>query len=100
MVHEKWEDVVFTVSGSFVLASCFASIYLIYKHLRNWTQPREQKYIVRLLLMVPIYSFDSWMSLRFRQAAVYLDLVRDSYEAYVLYCFFALLVAYIEGKKN
>ena len=50
--------------------------------------------------MVPIYSIDSWMSLRFRDAAIYLDVIRDSYESYVLYCFFMLLVTYIEGEDD
>jgi len=49
--------------------------------------------------MVPIYSVDSWLSLRFRSVAIYLDVIRDCYEAYVLYCFFALLVAYVEGEE-
>jgi len=100
MVHERWEDIVFTVSGAFALAASLSSMYLIYKHLRNWTQPREQRLIVRLMLMVPIYSTDSWLSLRFRQASVYLDVARDCYEAYALYCFFSLLVAYIESEDE
>ncbi|KAN0022670.1 hypothetical protein ACTFIU_004871 [Dictyostelium citrinum] len=72
------------------------SFYLIYKHLRNYTNPELQKYIVRILIMVPIYSVDSWLSLRFIELSLYFDVVRDTYEAYVLYCFFSLIVAYIE----
>lgn len=45
--------------------------------------------------MVPIYAMDSWLSLRFKDAAVYLDMIRDCYEAYVIYLFFSLLVAYL-----
>ena len=45
--------------------------------------------------MVPIYAVNSWLSLRFKDSALYLDLVRDVYESYVIYLFFALMVAYI-----
>lgn len=51
--------------------------------------------------MVPIYAVDSWISLRFPGIAIYLDMLRDCYEAYVLYLFFALMVAYIgEGDET
>ena len=49
--------------------------------------------------MVPIYALDSWLSLRFKDAALYLDLMRDSYEGYVIYLFLALLAAYL-GKGS
>eukprot|EP01127_Copromyxa_protea_P003109 TRINITY_DN12979_c0_g1_i1.p1 TRINITY_DN12979_c0_g1~~TRINITY_DN12979_c0_g1_i1.p1 ORF type:complete len:364 (+),score=33.74 TRINITY_DN12979_c0_g1_i1:6-1097(+) len=91
----KWEDVVFVTCGSFSAAATLASIVLIYNHLRHWSHPEHQTYIVRLLLMVPIYAIDSWLSIRFKAISLYLDIFRDCYEAYVLYQFFALLVSYI-----
>lgn len=45
--------------------------------------PSEQRYVVRLLLVVPVYSFDSWLSLLLlgsHQLYVYLDSLRDCYE--------------------
>lgn len=50
--------------------------------------------------MVPIYATDSWLSLRFKDAALYLDLMRDSYEGYVIYLFLALMIAYLGGGNN
>jgi hypothetical protein len=49
--------------------------------------------------MVPIYALDSWLSLRFKNIALYLDMCRDCYEAYVIYLFLALLIAYL-GEEN
>jgi hypothetical protein len=43
--------------------------------------------------MVPIYSIDAWFALRFRSAREYLDPIRECYEAYVIYNFFAYLMA-------
>lgn len=52
-------------------------------HLRFYSSPREQRHIVRILFIVPIYAFDSWLSLLFftnDQYYVYFDTVRDCYE--------------------
>ncbi len=55
-------------------------------HLRSYTVPNEQRYIIRILFIVPIYAFDSWLSLLFisnNQYYVYFDSVRDCYEGTV-----------------
>ena len=52
-------------------------------HLRYYSSPNEQRHIVRILFIVPIYAFDSWLSLLFftnDQYYVYFDTVRDCYE--------------------
>jgi len=47
--------------------------------------------------MVPIYSIDSFISFRFYRYGVYVDLVRDTYEAFVIYTFVTLLVEMLGG---
>jgi len=96
---EDWEVISFAVSGGFTGLALLISLALIYQHLRNMTNPDHQAKIVRILLMVPIYAVDSWLSVRFKDYALYFDIARDCYEAYLLYQFFALLVAYIEDGK-
>jgi hypothetical protein len=80
-----------TLSGLAILLS----IFLIYKHLRNYTNPDLQRYIVRILIMVPVYATDSFLSLRFVNQALWWDLARDCYEAYCIYCFFSLMVTFV-----
>jgi hypothetical protein len=81
------------------LALCFvavgASIPLILKHLRHFSQPVIQRKIVAILWMVPVYSTTSWLSLRFVRYSIYFDILRDCYESYVIYMFFALCYCYI-----
>lgn len=36
-----------------------------------------QRYIIRLIFMVPVYAVGSWFSLKYRGAAIYFDTVRD-----------------------
>ena len=66
-----------------LLSQCFNLFYLqIYQHLKYYTNPSEQRWIVRILFIVPIYAFDSWLSLLFFEQSyyVYFDSIRDCYE--------------------
>lgn len=66
-----------------ILTSCTLGTLQIYTHLRNYTVPKEQRYIIRILFIVPVYAFDSWLSLLLlgsHQYYVYFDSVRDCYE--------------------
>jgi hypothetical protein len=36
-----------------------------------------QRYIIRLIFMVPVYAIGSWFSLKYRDAAIYFDTLRD-----------------------
>eukprot|EP01112_Ceratiomyxa_fruticulosa_P016568 TRINITY_DN5031_c0_g1_i1.p1 TRINITY_DN5031_c0_g1~~TRINITY_DN5031_c0_g1_i1.p1 ORF type:complete len:494 (+),score=86.23 TRINITY_DN5031_c0_g1_i1:318-1799(+) len=87
------------VAGVFVITSVVISIYLINKHLKYYTQPNHQRYIVRILCMVPIYGVYSLLSLVFNTYQLYFAFIRDTYEAYVLYMFFALCVEYAGGRE-
>eukprot|EP00051_Salpingoeca_urceolata_P035474 m.29816 g.29816 ORF g.29816 m.29816 type:complete len:386 (+) comp9280_c0_seq2:225-1382(+) len=88
------------VAGAFVWASLFLTCYQMYKHLHFYTNPRQQKWIVRILLMVPIYSFDSWLSLRFFHVSIYFDTIRNCYEAFVIYNFLSLCFEYLGGEAS
>nr|XP_020029259.1 transmembrane protein 184B isoform X2 [Castor canadensis] len=72
------------ISGFFVWTALLITCHQIYMHLRCYSCPNEQRYIVRILFIVPIYAFDSWLSLLFftnDQYYVYFGTVRDCYEA-------------------
>nr|XP_040133998.1 transmembrane protein 184B isoform X2 [Ictidomys tridecemlineatus] len=75
----------------------------IYMHLRCYSRPNEQRYIVRILFIVPIYAFDSWLSLLFftnDQYYVYFGTIRDCYEALVIYNFLSLCYEYLGGESS
>ncbi|CAF4195467.1 unnamed protein product [Rotaria sp. Silwood2] len=72
-----------TIAGAFTWAAILITGYHIYLHLRHYNVPSEQKWIVRLLFIVPIYSFVSWLSLiLFTNDSyyVYFHAIRDCYE--------------------
>ncbi|XP_022539092.1 transmembrane protein 184A [Astyanax mexicanus] len=90
------------LSGIFVWSALLITCHQIYSHLRSYTVPNEQRYILRILFIVPIYAFDSWLSLLFisnNQYYVYFDSVRDCYEAFVIYNFLSLSFEYLGGES-
>lgn len=90
------------LSGIFVWSALIITCHQIYLHLKSYTVPNEQRYIIRILFIVPIYAFDSWLSLLFisnDQYYVYFDSVRDCYEAFVIYNFLSLSFEYLGGES-
>ena len=85
-------------AGAFVLLGFPISIYGIVMHLMNYNQPHVQCYVVRILWMVPIYSIESWLCLRYKNYAIYIETLRDCYESYVLYSFLQFLIEVLGGE--
>lgn len=71
------------IAGACVWAAIFITCHQIYQYLRYYTNPAEQRWIVRILFIVPIYAFESWLSLMFfgeNYYYVYFNAIRDCYE--------------------
>jgi len=86
-------------AGAFVLTSFPISMYGITLHLSHYYCPEVQVYVIRILWMVPIYSIESWLCLRYLKYAIFIETLRDCYESYVLYCFFQYLIAVLGGRN-
>lgn len=82
----------------FVIMTMPISLWGILQHLVHYTQPELQKPIIRILWMVPIYSLDSWLALKYPSIAIYVDTCRECYEAYVIYNFMTFLLNYLENQ--
>ena len=90
------------VAGRWVASTCAAwavmlTIYLIYLHVIYYNNKLEQRCIVRILVMVIVYAVDSFAALLWHEQAVWIDVIRDTYEAYVLFTFFSLMMQYLGG---
>eukprot|EP00667_Euglena_gracilis_P013043 EG_transcript_13430 len=86
-----------TISGYCTIMAVASSLWLVGSHMACYTNPPIQQRIIRILLMVPVYACQSWLALTFKEYALYLDLIRDSYESFVIYEFFTLLKCYMGG---
>lgn len=91
------------IGGVCAFLALIITVHQIYLHLRYYTCPNEQRWIVRILFIVPIYSFDSFLSLMFfnnDNYYVYFDSIRDCYEAFVIYSFLSLCYEYLGGESS
>jgi hypothetical protein len=90
-----FESAAVMVAGTVVL-----SVRLVYLHFTHWYMPKVQKYVIRIIWMVPLYSMQSWLSLRFRDSRIYIDAARDLYEAYVISSFVYYLIELLGGQDQ
>lgn len=84
---------VYQLAGTFTLLSCLISMWHMTAHLRRFNQPVVQRKILAILWMSPIYAITSWFSLVFHASEGYLAIVKDFYEAYVIYQFLSFCIA-------
>lgn len=82
----------FCTVGAIALAT-----FHIYRHLLNYTEPTYQRYIVRIIFMVPVYALMSFLSLVLPDSSIYFNSIREVYEAWVIYNFLSLCLAWVGG---
>ena len=90
---------VYQLAGTFTLLSCLISMWHMTAHLRKMNQPDVQRKILAILWMSPIYAITSWFSLVFHSAEGYLAIIKDGYEAYIIYQFLSFLISVL-GKGD
>lgn len=93
--HDKLHDVGWFIAFVFVVLTLPLSAYDVGRHLLHYRDPELQKYVVRIIYMVPIYSIESWLALVFKDGTVVFQTMRECYEAYVIYCLYRLLLCSI-----
>ncbi|KAH8912895.1 DUF300-domain-containing protein [Coniochaeta sp. PMI_546] len=96
---QKLATATISIAGVASLLATIISMISIWLQLKNYRKPLLQRYVVRILLMVPIYSISSWSSMISLKAAFWLDPIRDIYEAFTIYTFFQLLINYLSGER-
>ena len=69
---EEHYVVAWTVGGLFVAISIPLSLHAIYLHLTNY-HSNLQRHCIRVLWLVPFYSIQSWLALRFTAQTIYLE---------------------------
>ncbi|OVA16003.1 Organic solute transporter Ost-alpha [Macleaya cordata] len=87
-------------AGTLVVIALVVSTYLVFEHLSAYKNPEEQKFLLGVILMVPCYSVESFISLVDPSLSVYFEILRDCYEAFAMYCFGRYLVACLGGEER
>ncbi|XP_037959548.1 transmembrane protein 184C isoform X2 [Teleopsis dalmanni] len=89
------KDQLILIGGLFVLSAVPVSIWHIIQHVIHFSRPILQRHIIRILWMVPIYALNAWIGLFFPKHSIYVDSLRECYEAYVIYNFMVYLLNYL-----
>jgi hypothetical protein len=104
-------------SAAFAVLALVFGVREIVKHWLNYYQSQKQRHIVRVLIMVPVYALDAFMTLYLcfgrtdddgkrvgcqgednYQTRLFLETFRELYEAYTIYSFFTFLVECLHDK--
>jgi ABC-type sugar transport system permease subunit len=96
-----WKDWTFhhfglALTAIFALIATLIAVFLIFQHATHYSKPWEQKHIIRILFMIPVYAIVSFVSYMFYKHAIYWEVLRDCYEAFAIASFFTLLCHYLE----
>lgn len=101
--NSKWinesEDVNI-IAWSFAVFATFISLCHVIQHLVNFAMPGIQIYVVRILLIIPIYSISSACAIQLGVNGLYAETIRDIYEAFVLYSFLNLVMEFCGGETD
>ena len=98
--NDKWNETLYWTAGVFVLIAVPVSVHGIILHLVNYYMPQVQKYVIRILFMVPIFAIQAWFSLFFHSAAQYIRAFRELYEAFVLSSFVYYIIELLGGEDQ
>lgn len=90
----------YQLAGTFTLLASLITMFHMTSHLRNFREPFIQRKILAILMMVPIYGITSFVSLVAPVLRGYLEIMKDFYEAYVIYQFLSFLIAVLGKGSN
>ncbi|KAF9788384.1 DUF300-domain-containing protein [Thelephora terrestris] len=89
-----------SIAGGCAILTLLISIVTVLKHCRNYTNPPQQRQILRILYMPPIYGIVSFFSYRFFRQYTYFELVQVVYEAVTISAFVLLLIEYVASTAS
>lgn len=93
-------DVWASIAAVFTVTSIALSFYEIIGHMCNYTKPYLQRYIIRILLIVPIYSLNAFVAMIYPASGLYFDSSREVYESFVIYSFMKYILNFLQHDTN
>ncbi|EIW82856.1 DUF300-domain-containing protein [Coniophora puteana RWD-64-598 SS2] len=93
-LHWDAHRIGWVISGGCSVLTVLISIFSVMRHCRNYTKPYEQRQILRILYMPPVYAILSFLSYRFFRYYEYFSLAEADfvYQAITASAFFLLLI--------
>ncbi|KAL2832194.1 organic solute transporter Ostalpha-domain-containing protein [Aspergillus pseudoustus] len=88
------------LSGACVGAVCLFISVLMFRHATHLSKPREQIKIMKICLLLPLYSITSFLAICFPTAAVFLTPWLEVYQGLALGSFFLLLCEFLAADNE
>ncbi|KAG6517402.1 hypothetical protein ZIOFF_020788 [Zingiber officinale] len=86
------------VAFSCTVGAIALSMLHIYRHLLNYMEPTFQRYIIRIIFMVPVYALMSFSSLIRTERSICFSTMREIYESWAISNFLLLCLAWVGGR--
>ncbi|KAJ5173351.1 hypothetical protein N7492_005944 [Penicillium capsulatum] len=83
------------LSGSCTAVTCLTILTLMAMHATHFSNPKEQTKIMRISLLLPLYSIYSFLSICFPNAYAYLETWTEFFQGLALYNFLFLLCDFL-----
>ncbi|KAF9493015.1 DUF300-domain-containing protein [Pleurotus eryngii] len=98
----NWEAhrIGWTIAGGCAVLTMIITTLSVGQHCRSYTNPAEQRQILRILYMPAIYAIISFFSYRFFRSYTYYSLVEIAYEAITLSAFLLLIIEYVAATAS
>lgn len=93
----NWDEhrIGWAIAGGCTVLTVLISAISVLRHCRNYTKPNEQRQILRILYMPPVYAVISFFSYRYFRSYTYYALIEVAYEAVTLSAFLLLLIEFV-----
>ncbi|KAJ7100568.1 DUF300-domain-containing protein [Mycena crocata] len=83
------------IAGGCAVLTVIITILSVLQHCRNYTAPREQRQVIRILYMPAVYAVISFFSYRYFRSYTYYSLIYVAYEAVTISAFLLLIIEYV-----
>jgi hypothetical protein len=93
------QTLAYAISAAVTLFTILVSGWEIWSHLTCNPVPQMRKYVLRILLMVPIYAVTSYLALVANKHQLVFETIRDCYEAFALHSFYYFLLTFLGGQS-
>ncbi|KAF8968510.1 organic solute transporter Ostalpha-domain-containing protein [Flammula alnicola] len=99
-IHWNTHRIGWTIAGGCAALTTIISAITVLQHCRNYTVPVQQRQILRILYMPPVYAIISFCSYRFFREYTYYSFIEVAYEAITLSAFLLLLIDYVAATAS
>lgn len=93
--HLEPHQIGWIISGACTVATVLITLYSVLTHMTHYHAPTEQRQIIRILYLPPIFGIISFFSYRYFREYYYYSLVEIIYEAVTISAFMLLIIEFV-----